>query len=370
MILIKLFLQNFRNFSNIKLDFIEGVNIITGMNAQGKTSILESIYYLLLTKSFKTSNDYSAINDASDFFNIRGKFRSLKGEDLNIRLYLSGNEGKHVFHNDKEISKFSDIIGKIPCVILTLDDIKLTFGGPSERRKYLNILLSQTSPVYLNDLKIYRNIVKQRNSLLLNSEVNNIKSQIEGWNKQLIDFGVRIIKKRQQFVDFLNSKIHEYYTYIANKEENISIYYKSTIATDLAIRNDDELKNIYEKKLHASFNYEYERKMTVIGPHRDDLIFRNGLKHFKEYCSQGENKTLIIVLKLLEWEYISKYTDMKPLLLLDDIFGELDKIRMKGLLKFINSVGQAFITTTLDDKFSFFNSVKRYRIENQKIYDA
>jgi DNA replication and repair protein RecF len=370
MILSELLLDNFRNFANAKINFGEGINIITGMNGQGKTSILESIYYLSLTKSFKAINDYTVIKEAKNSCNINGEFIADSVEKETIRLYLSRIDGKHLFLNGKEILKFSEIIGKVPCVILTLDDIKLIYGGPSERRKFLDILLSQTSPVYLNDLKNYRQVIRQRNSLLLYDDLSLIKKQIDGWNKQIIDFGSRIIKKRIEFVDFLNKNLSAYYSSIAHKEEGISVEYRSSLLLHSISKSLEDIQKIFKIKLTELFHYELERKMTLAGPHRDDLIFLHNSRLFKEYCSQGENKTLIIALKLLEWDYIAKYNTIKPLLLLDDIFGELDRLRMEGLLKFITNIGQAFITTTLDEKFSFFKKVKKIKLENYNIYYA
>jgi DNA replication and repair protein RecF len=369
MILKKLCLENFRVFSYIDVEFSEGINLITGMNGQGKTSILESIYYLALTKSFRTSNDKNVIKYNNNFFNIKSSFIPLPTKSNNIRVFFSNLEGKHIFINDKKIQRFSEYIGTIPCVILTLDDLKLTFGGPAERRKFLNILLSQVSPLYLNNLKNYKRSLLQRNALLMHQNNRTIKSQIEAWNTQLINHGSQLIHKRLELVQFLNDNLSSYYSNFSSSDDCISTLYKSSINKDL---NETELENIKDyffQKLQSVFEYEIEKKISIVGPHRDDIDFYINGKSFKEFGSQGENKTLIIALKFLEWQYLFQRRNINPILLLDDVFGELDDYRRKGLLKFFEETGQTFITTTSEDKFNDLIA-RKLIIKESEIYDV
>jgi DNA replication and repair protein RecF len=370
MVLRNLEIENFRNFSHLKIKFEDGINIISGMNGQGKTSILESIYYLALTKSFRTSNDSHVISYTNNHFNIISTISSENQADKKVRLHYSRQEGKHLFVNKKKIEKFSEYIGVIPCVVLTLDDMKLTMGGPQERRRFLDILISQISPVYLEDLKIYRRSVQQRNALLCRDDKNKVLSQISIWNKQLIEHGSKIIQHRLNFNKFLNTHLSEYYNKISGSEDQINVTYKSSIGDDIAEKNINQIKQAFEKKLDIIFNYEFERRMSVVGPHRDDISFNKDGKIFKNFCSQGENKTLVIALKFLEWEYISKKRKIKPVLLLDDIFGELDKYRMNGLLNFLERIGQAYITTTMQDKFDDHLTSKKYILQDKVLHDA
>ena len=215
MVLKNLEIENFRNFSHLKINFGNGINIISGMNGQGKTSILESIYYLALTKSVRTSNDSHVVAYTKDTFNIISSINSDTQTPRKVRLYYSGKEGKHLFVNQKEVEKFSDYIGSIPSVILTLDDLKLTMGGPQERRRFLDILISQVSPVYLADLKIYKRTLQQRNALLARDDKKTIQKQIVIWNEQLISHGTNIIIHRLKFCDFLNKNITTYYNNIS-----------------------------------------------------------------------------------------------------------------------------------------------------------
>jgi len=370
MILKELEVENFRLFPYLKIKFFDGINIISGMNGQGKTSILESIYYLALTKSFRTSNDNHVISYNQKHFNIKSDFVSKDTEKKIIRIFHSRSDGKHLFINKKEMLKFSEYIGTVPCVILTLDDLKLTMGGPQERRRFFDILISQISPVYLEDLKIYRRTIHQRNALLGIEDKKEISNQISIWNEKIIEHGSRIIYHRLEFINFLNRYLSEYYNNISKVNDNINVKYLSSLGDDETLSDMKRIKERFEKKLGLIFKYEMERKKSVIGPHRDDVQFFNGDKIFRNFCSQGENKTLVIALKFLEWEYISKERQIKPILLLDDIFGELDEIRMSGLLEFLEVIGQAYITTTMQDKFKSHHANQKYVLKEKRLYDA
>jgi DNA replication and repair protein RecF len=370
MILKELEIDNFRIFPYLKITFSDGINIISGLNGQGKTSILESIYYLALTKSFRTSNDNHVISYNKQHFNIKSEFISEKSDKKIIRIFHSSSEGKHLFINKKEVFKFSEYIGTVPCVILTLDDLKLTLGGPQERRRFLDILISQISPVYLEDLKIYRRTLQQRNALLSLENKTEIKNQISIWNEKLIEHGSRIISHRLDFIDFLNSNLSEYYNKISMLGDKIGVEYQSSLGDGDYLSDRKRITDRFEKKLNLVFKYEVDRKKSVIGPHRDDVQFFKENKIFRNFCSQGENKTLVIALKFLEWEYISKERHLKPILLLDDIFGELDEVRMQGLLDFLEVIGQAYITTTMQDKFKTHYSSKKFVLNEKGLYDA
>jgi DNA replication and repair protein RecF len=344
MFLRELKLENFRLFSQINIGFSEAINIITGMNGEGKTSILESIYYAALTRSFRTSNDRQAVRYENEFLNIHTVFEKADGNKLNVRFFFSVTEGKNLFVDDKKVLKFSEYIGTVPCVVLTLEDLKLTFGGPVERRRFMDILLSQVSPLYIDHLKHYRRSLIQRNALLAQPSAHNIQNQLEIWNEKLVEHGTAIIAKRKDLVTYLNEHLGHRYNYFTRRKENISVRYRSTIDTDAM-----DITRHFIDRLKHSYEIERKRAMTVIGPHRDDLEFYKDGKSFKEFGSQGENKTLVIALKLTEWEFLTASRKTNPVLLLDDIFGELDRYRIQALVEVLKKVGQAFITTTMEN---------------------
>jgi len=367
MYLQNLSLKNFRVFSNTDINFDDGINIISGLNGQGKTSILESIYYLSLTKSFKSSLDKNVIKYDNNYFSIHGNFQIDKEKVEKILLSYSEADKKQLFISKKKIEKFSEYIGKIPCVLLTLDDLKLTLGLPTNRRRFMDILLSQISKVYLQNLKSYKKVIQQKNRLLSEESLHNINNQLSIWNEQLAEFGSYLIKRRNEFLNFLDNNLTDYYYKFSNKKENISVVNKSSTETHDYQLSSLEIKNLLFNRLNKVEKLEKDRKTSIIGPHRDDLDFLKNGKSFKEYGSQGENKTLIIVLKILEWKYVSMQNKNRPFMLLDDIFGELDLTRINGLLQFLVNSGQSFITTTIDNKFSELKKKRMIYLSNNKI---
>ena len=370
MVLRELEIYNFRIFPNIRLIFTDGINIISGLNGQGKTSILEAIYYLSLTKSFRTSSDNQVISYNQTYFNIIGHFKTPTNKENKIRIYYSNERGKHLFVNKKEVNKFSDYIGIVPCVVLTPDDLKLTLGGPFERRRFMDILISQISPVYLQDLKIYRRALQQRNSLLNNDDKKTTKSQIKIWDEQLIEHGSRIIEHRQKLIKYFDHYLSDYYQQIAGTRPDLKVNYYCNIKDETEHPDLASIRDKFSIRLNRTFEYDYNKTNTLTGPHRDDIrIYKRG-KLFRDYCSQGENKTLVIALKFLEWDYISKERDLKPILLLDDIFGELDLGRMQGLLNFLEKIGQAYITTTLQEKFDNHTTSKKFIVKEKAVYES
>lgn len=367
MYLQNLSLKNFRIFSEIELNFKNGINIISGPNGQGKTSILESIYFLALTRSFKSTFDKNVIKYDREYFSINGRLIIDSKNKFDVLVSYSKTEKKQLFLNRKKIDKFSTYIGKIPCVLLTLEDLKLTMGFPANRRNFLDILLSQISPIYLQNLKAYKKTVQQKNKYLTEISEKVDQNQLEAWNNQLINYGSQIIIERLKFVDFINQYINEYYKEFTNFDEKIFVKYNSNLKIDHPSYSLDNIKQTFDEKIIKVKHLEIEKKTSVVGPHRDDLDFLKNNKSFKEFASQGENKTLIIVLKIIEWLYFKNKKTRKPILLLDDIFGELDRIRIKGLLKFLDGIGQSFITTTLKDIFHDVSEKHNIYLENKKV---
>jgi DNA replication and repair protein RecF len=367
MYLQNLSLKNFRIFSDIEVNFKNGINILSGPNGQGKTSILESIYFLALTRSFKSIYDKNVIKYDREYFNIKGKLIIDSKNNFDVLISYSKTEKKQLYLNRKKIDKFSTYVGKIPCVLLTLEDLKLTMGFPANRRNFMDILLSQISPIYLQNLKAYKKTVQQKNKYLTELSHKIDQNQLEAWSNQLINYGSQIIFERLKFVDFINQYINKYYKEFTKLEEKIFVKYNSNVKIDLSSYTLEKIKqNFYEKIIKAK-HLEIEKKTSIVGPHRDDLDFLKNNKSFREFASQGENKTLIIVLKIIEWLYLKNKKTRKPILLLDDIFGELDRIRIKGLLKFLDGIGQSFITTTLKDIFQDVSKKHSIYLEDKNI---
>jgi DNA replication and repair protein RecF len=219
----------------------------------------------------------------------------------------------------------------------------------------------------LQNLKAYKKVVQNRNKLLSESFKGLDNYQLEAWNTQLVEYGSNLIKERIKFIIFMNQHINAYYKKFSDNNEDLRVEYNSNIKIDLKSDSLNSIKSKFEDRMRKVKSVELERGTSIVGPHRDDLDFMKNEKSFREYGSQGENKTLIIVLKILEWLYFTNQKDKKPLMLLDDIFGELDRSRIKGLLNFLANIGQSFITTTLKDIFSDISNKNDIYLENTNI---
>jgi DNA replication and repair protein RecF len=346
MFLKEISLKNVRIFNDLKTDFNPKLNIIHGKNGQGKTTILEAIYYLSLTKSFRINKDDIVLKNGSDFFEITGSFQDEKNTDIKSRIYYSNDEGKHAFINSQKIKQFSELVGMFPVILLSLDDLDLTYGVPAARRRFLDILLSQLYPGYLHNLRNYKKCISQKNKLL-NSENSVSKQDLDIWNQQIIIHGSEVILQREKFINFANGQISQFYKKISDKDEEIKIVYSSVLKEQQL----DKIKELFRQELNRITENEIRRKSSLAGPHKDDLdFFKNGFL-FKSHGSQGENKSFLMALKTVESNYIQQISKKKPLFLLDDIFGELDVSRVENLVHLINNEGQSFITTTDLDKF-------------------
>ena len=343
MILSKISLLNFRNYSKLSLAFDRHLNIIVGDNAQGKTNILESIYILALTKSHRMGLEANYIQFGKDHTKIKGTIkvdRVLK--DLTIEL---SEKEKHVFVNQTEIKKISEYIANLNVILFTPDDLEIIKGSPSIRRNLLNIQMSQISKSYLKIYNEYNKILKTRNEYLKMLYINNLADEnyLNILTDQLIEKAIYIYKKRKEYIDLINQKIATIYQNITDLE-GLMIHYEPNV--DFVAFEDEELRS----KLRSIFQKNYKRElmqgMTLYGPHRDDFSFYLGAIDLKFYGSQGQQKLAILSYKLSEVDVFTEVTGTHPVLLLDYIFSEIDIKKRNRLLKYIDQDIQSIITTT------------------------
>ena len=319
------------------------MNIFIGNNAQGKTNILESIVILALTKSHRIGISPNIIKFGKKKAKINGVVR--KDKIINkLGVEITENNKKLIINLD-EIKKVSDYISNLNVIVFTPDDLDIIKGSPSIRRNLLNIELSQISKVYLNTYNEYNKLLKTRNEylkLLLSNSIAD-KKYLDVITDKLIDKAIIIYKKRKEFIDKINESINDNYESITN-DKVLSIKYIPNIDID---KFDDEsiskvLKNKYESRYQKELNYG----MTLYGPHRDDFEFILNEENLKYFGSQGQQKTAIISFKLAEIPIFEEYCNTKPILLLDDIFSELDVKKINKLLKLISNDIQTIVTTT------------------------
>ena len=363
MIIKSIKLTNFRNYVHLNLKFNDKMNIFIGKNAQGKTNILESICVLALTKTYKNGVEPNLITFNKKKALIKGKIRDDK---LIKDLEISIEEGKKNYKiNNNEIRKLSEYISNLNIIVFTPEDLEIIKGSPSVRRNLINMELSQISHKYLNTYNEYNKILKVRNEylkLLLTSSVAD-KKYLDVVTEKLIEKAIIIYKERKKYIDFINLNINSIYKKIT-KEEGLCIIYEPNVEI-----NDFSSENIY-KVLKDKFDREYKKElnygMTLYGPHRDDFIFSLNDKNLKYFGSQGQQKVSILSFKLSEIEIFENYRKTKPILLLDDIFSELDIAKRNKLLEYVNKDIQSIITTTdlKSIKSKYTNDAYIYEIEN------
>ncbi|MCL5267288.1 MAG: DNA replication/repair protein RecF [Bacteroidetes bacterium] len=366
----KIRLENFRNHSESSLEFTPGVNLIIGGNAQGKTSILEALSYVCLTKSFLQQADLTVPKFGSDLFAIDAAMEGDRSVMNHARVVYGSGTGKKYFLNRNEIRRSSEVIGMFPIVMLSPGDFTLTTGSPAERRKFADMVLSQISRSYLEELVEYRRALKQRNKILLDGKISNIldKEMLDAWTDALVAHGAKIITKRDEFVLDFQETFKSAYATLVESGEVPGLYYEPSF------KASDAIGETFHRELEKVFKVERARGATLVGPHRDDIGFILNDRSLKEFASQGQHKTFLVALKIAEFHYIRKMLGETPVMLLDDVMTELDYKRATRTIGVISGLGQTFITSTdmlsFDDKFLDMSNTKFHFVkEGSVVYE-
>lgn len=350
MIFRSLHLQSFRAHAETELQLAPNINLIYGPNGAGKTNVLEAIHYLCLTKSFVASRDTYALRKDCPYFQLEGTFESAGRSGQKVRLVYVPDEGKKVFINGAPLERLADIVGRLPVVVFSPEDHALTAEGPSERRRFLNNILSQAHPVYLDDLLKYRRTRRQRNELLKQYQKRNAAPPdhvMAPWTEELVTLGSRIIVRRLRFLDTFTDDLRKAYRQVEEVAEEPTIEY-DTIA-DFGPEDDAaSISEAFRARLARARQREHQRGRTLVGPQRDELVFRLDGLEVRRYGSQGQHRTFGMALKLAQYFYLGDRLEEQPLLLLDDAFGKLDPARSAAFLELLQSdmIGQSVITAT------------------------
>ncbi len=368
MIIHGLSLKNYRNFSFLDLYLNNGVNIFYGGNAQGKTNLLEAVYFCSTGHTQRTNNHKDLISFDENEAHIKLLTR-YGTEDLNfsndyyvdkINIHLKREQAKGIAVNGVPIRKLSQLFGRLLTVIFSPEDLSLVKAGPSERRKYMDMELCQISPVYCHHIQEYYRVLKQRNNLLKNIRHGKMdKDTLFVWDEQLIQNGIKIIQERKLFMERINIFAGDTHNAITNGNEALSILYKpNTEPEDFA------------EKLNKNYERDLSLQTTHTGIHRDDLIFMINGVDTRLYGSQGQKRTASLSAKLAEIELIKEKTGHYPVLLLDDVLSELDDKRQKYLLKNLHEY-QSIITCTGLNTFidNLSTDYKVFKIENGNVSD-
>lgn len=356
----KLKLNYFRNYEETSFNFENKKNLIIGKNGSGKTSILEAIYLLSISKSFRTNNDNNLINNNYHSLFVQGQLQTTIDEDLQI--IFSIDKKKTIKINDTIIKKVSDLIGVVNTILFLENDIDLIQRSPDLRRKFLNIIFAQVDKDYLLNLIKYNNILQQRNSYLKNEQKDNI--YLNTLDEKLIQYGSELIHKRNQYLIEYNQyfqKIVEYFKIELLKR--IQIKYDTNFITIDEQTSKEQIQKEFYNKLIESKAQEERFKFTVIGPHRDDIIFLKDEKYkLAEYSSSGEKRLLVVFLKIAEAKFIKEYKNDLPILLMDDIILELDKKNISIINNYLNTIASQILMTTTEEREQEYNNLKDLNI--------
>ena len=355
----KLVLKNFRNYSNLDVDFSDTTNIIFGDNGSGKSNLIEGIYLLALTKSFRTNNDLNLIKENEGKASVNGTI--VTNEKCSYQIDID-EEGKKVFIDGDKVNKISDYVTKINIVLFNPLDTRFINDSPAFRRKILNIEISQINKEYLNLLSDYNKVLKNRNAYLKQLLINGNSSTeyLDILTSKLIDYGLKIADIRNEYINELNNFISDIYKNIFEYGD-LKINYKSMFKNKNVAKLTDDYRRNYRKEM----NYG----KTLFGIHHDDFEIKLDGHNIREYGSVGQQKNSIISFKLSEVLIIKKLTRDYPILILDDLFSELDDKKINNIIKMLNKEVQTFITTTDIDKVNkeLLVDASIYKVNNANV---
>lgn len=368
MVIKNIEITNFRNYQNLKLEFGENINIVYGDNGVGKTNLLESVYVLAFSKSHRYFIDNNLIKEGSDYSSVKGTIFNKVPYKLEVLLNKSK---KQVKIDNNNIKKISDYIDKTNVVVFYTEDLELIKGIPSVRRKYLNSELFQISINYFNVINDFNRLLKSRNEYLKRiSEGEKVDlNYFDILTDYFINKSVFIYQMRHKFIEKINLICPEIFEKISGKS-GFTILYKPII--NFENYEKEYLYNTLKKNLEDNFEKELKFKSTLYGPHRDDFEFILDNQNLKNFGSQGQQRVAVIALKLSEIELLKDFKQTNPIVLLDDVFSELDHKKKEGLLSYIGNDIQVIITTTdldsIDNKL--LKCAKLFHIENNKVLEG
>lgn len=373
--IISININNLRNHLQSSFDFSNETNILVGMNGMGKTTVLEAISIAALTKSFLPTQDAMMINKDQSYYivncvaetNLKTNYKISLKYERGCRKIISGTEGDNLLPKN--------IIGIIPIVILSPDYKSITFGSPQDRRDFIDRILAQASKKYINDILRLKKYLKQRNSLLNNAKKNNFfdKNLFDSWTEIFIKTSAEILMKRKSFINEFTPYFKEIYSKITNSSEEVELIYQpdnfdsfsDDIVYDSAVAN---YKDISEKL----FKNELLRGTTLFGPQKDEIVIKINGGIAKDFASQGQHKSLLISMKFAEFNFLKNIKNETPIILLDDIFAELDSTRSELVLNMLRAnKSQTFITLTnrefLRNEFFTSRNIKYFEFNKGNI---
>lgn len=360
MIIEKIKARNFRNYANLSIDLKKGIHFIIGKNGQGKTNVLESIYYLSCTKSHRTNTNENLIRKGSPFFMLEADVNR-NGKRLNLRCIVN-KEGKNLYFYNNPVKKVSDFIGSLNAVMFCPNDMNLFDAPPKERRKFVDLELGKLSKTYTSKLNTYYHLLKERNAYLKRDNVSI--DFIEIIDEQLIDIQTTILSQRKKFIDDILKNSNLFYQKLSNDQTEITCHYNSFVEYDEIDKMKEKMREKYKKNRDRDILY----KQTHIGIHKDDFIFLMNGNEVASFASQGQKRSIILSLKLGIVETIYIVSKTYPILLLDDVFSELDINRREMLIHLLSEEIQIFISSTDKIELKENKNINYWYVENGTIH--
>lgn len=365
-------LQNFRNYESQSISLDPGLNIFVGDNAQGKTNLLEAIYVLSLSKSYRTTRDTELIQKGAPQAAITCQVSKLALLDLGVAVSLT--QKKRLLVNQKSTNA-SSFVGNLNTVLFTPDSLQLVKGSPGDRRRFLDVQVCQIDAVYRSTLLKYQRVVRQRNSLLKDAYDNrSLINQLPGWDSQLVSLGTKVILRRQGVVATLQKQSQRAHDLISQELEDLQLIYQPFFENPSTIEaatrySQEDIENIFFEQLQKVRAEEVRRGYTLVGPQRDDLIFKVNELDLRKYGSQGQQRTAVLAYILAELDLMHEEMGDYPIVLLDDVMSELDDKRRIYLLSLLNQKAQTIVTTTSLDSFTdeIIDRAKVFQIQRGRI---
>jgi DNA replication and repair protein RecF len=346
----------FRNLTSDSISFIPGVNIFVGDNGQGKTNILEAIYLFKFGRSFRTGKDGDMIRFGEKFCRVEVISRNENGEQEKYALSIEHGGGKQAKVSGKAVAKYSELVGKYPCVLFGPQDMGLVSGSPAERRRFIDMAGSMTDRMHLELLRDYKRVLQQRNAILKQGKSS---SQRKVWDDELISKGCALAEKRSGVVDAIESYVKQYDGALQAPFDFRMQYQPGFVDDSMQEENREEA---FAMKLAAMEGEEVRRGITLVGPHRDDVRLLLAKMELKRYGSQGQKRLLAVILKLAELSYLEKRLRERCVLLLDDVFSEFDETIGAELKQLLGNGRQVFVTSPVAIEWDNAHSCRMFHV--------
>ena len=351
----QLLLKDFRNIPELDLSFHPHVNILYGQNAQGKTNLLEAVYFCATGRSHRTSYDKECIRYQQPEAFIKLLYTRRKQDTIELHLRRNGRKG--VAFNKAPVRKIEDLFGCLSVIMFSPEDLSLIKNGPMQRRTFMDLEICQTDPVYLHTLKEYHRILKQRGQVLkqLNGFSFSYEESLLPWDQQLAEKGVRLIQMRARFIEKLADRTAKIHEKISHGTEHLDLSYEKNMEADV---------DMFLEKLKNTVQRDIILGSTQTGPHRDDIAMMINGQDVRSYGSQGQQRTTALSMKLAEMELMEEAIGTPPILLLDDVMSELDQDRQTHMIQYIERCQTLITCTGVEDSIRRLPVGARYLVEN------